>query len=57
MTKKDLVPVRRDVMRVIGFAILLVSAIARAGLSVEAQSGPGWILWEKNFTMKAAREP
>jgi hypothetical protein len=52
MTKEDLVGMRRDAMRLIGFAILSISVIASAASIVEAQPASGWILWEKNFTTK-----
>jgi hypothetical protein len=39
-------------MRVIGCAILLTAVIASVAATSEAQSASGWILWEKNYTMK-----
>jgi hypothetical protein len=43
-------------MRSIGLILLTIGAIAGTPSLVDAQSTPGWILWEKYFTVKGSTE-
>jgi hypothetical protein len=41
-------------MHSISFIALIIGVIAGTSSLVDAQSTSGWILWEKNFTMKGS---